>query len=156
MPPAPASNGCSQQTRPAPKWAAPIPPLPKSHNHCAEPLGETAPGGPSGSRDAALSVVGQSPPLSTLRGPCARRVRPIDVHDVGQFPSIRNCIRGAAGATPGVGPLLPRYLPATRRRSTEVLDVAADCPTMWDNEPNDGTVDETGTFPRGGRYRRNL
>ena len=29
MPPAPASNGCSQQTRPAPKWAAPIPPLPK-------------------------------------------------------------------------------------------------------------------------------
>ena len=38
MPPAPASNGCSQQTRPAPKWAAPILPLPKSHNHCAEPL----------------------------------------------------------------------------------------------------------------------
>jgi transposase len=38
MPPAPASNGCSQQTRPAPKWAAPIRPLPKSHNHCAEPL----------------------------------------------------------------------------------------------------------------------
>ena len=28
MPPAPASNGCSQQTRPAPKWALP---LPKSH-----------------------------------------------------------------------------------------------------------------------------
>ena len=38
MPPAHASNRCSQQTRPAPKWAAPIPPLPKSHNHCAEPL----------------------------------------------------------------------------------------------------------------------
>src|SRR5271170_1570060 len=38
MPPAPGSNGCSQQTRPAPKWAAPILPLPKSHNHCAEPL----------------------------------------------------------------------------------------------------------------------
>ena len=38
MPPAPASNGCSQQTRPAPKWAAPIPPLPKNDNHCAEPL----------------------------------------------------------------------------------------------------------------------
>jgi transposase len=37
MPPA-ASNGCSQPTRPAPKWAAPILPLPKSHNHCAEPL----------------------------------------------------------------------------------------------------------------------
>ena len=34
-----ASNGCSQQTRPAPKWVAPILPLPKSHNHCAEPLG---------------------------------------------------------------------------------------------------------------------
>src|SRR5439155_10390325 len=38
MLPAPASNGCSQQTRPGPKWAAPIPPLPKSRNHCAEPL----------------------------------------------------------------------------------------------------------------------
>ena len=38
MPPAHASNGCSQQTMPAPKWAAPIPTLPKSHNHCAEPL----------------------------------------------------------------------------------------------------------------------
>jgi transposase len=38
MPPSHASNGCSQQTRPAPKWAAPIPLLPKSHNHCAEPL----------------------------------------------------------------------------------------------------------------------
>jgi hypothetical protein len=41
MPPAPASNGCSQQTRPAPKWAAPILPLPKSHNHRAEPLGNS-------------------------------------------------------------------------------------------------------------------
>jgi len=39
MLPAPASNGCSQQTRPAPKWTAPIPQLPKSHNHCAEVLG---------------------------------------------------------------------------------------------------------------------
>jgi len=29
---------CSQQTRPAPKWTAPIPQLPKSHNHCAEVL----------------------------------------------------------------------------------------------------------------------
>jgi hypothetical protein len=38
MPHAPASNGCSLQTRPAPKWAAPIPTLPKSHNHCAEVL----------------------------------------------------------------------------------------------------------------------
>jgi hypothetical protein len=35
MPPAHASNGCSQPTRPAPKWAQPIPRLPKSHNHCA-------------------------------------------------------------------------------------------------------------------------
>src|ERR1700677_1880512 len=39
MPPAPASNGCSQQTRLVPKWAAPILPIPKSHNHRAEPLG---------------------------------------------------------------------------------------------------------------------
>jgi transposase len=39
MPPAHASNGCSQPTRPAPKWAAPIPRLPKSHNHCAAVLG---------------------------------------------------------------------------------------------------------------------
>lgn len=39
MPPAHASNGCSQQIRRAPKWPAPIPPLPKSHNHCAELLG---------------------------------------------------------------------------------------------------------------------
>jgi transposase len=38
-PPAPASNGCSQPIRPAPKWAAPIPSRPKSHNHCAEVLG---------------------------------------------------------------------------------------------------------------------
>ncbi|MGY4379557.1 transposase [Bradyrhizobium sp. i1.3.1] len=44
MPPAPASNGCSQQTRLAPKWQAPIPPLPKSHNHCDEVLGSA--GGP--------------------------------------------------------------------------------------------------------------
>src|SRR6516162_3613068 len=42
MPQAPASNGCSQSTRPAPKWAGPTrSPLPyarakpKSHNHCA-------------------------------------------------------------------------------------------------------------------------
>ena len=42
MPPAPASNGCSPQTRPAPKWAAPILPLPKSHNPCAEPLSPRA------------------------------------------------------------------------------------------------------------------
>jgi hypothetical protein len=33
-----ASNGCSQPTRPAPKWVAPIPSRPKSHNHCAEVL----------------------------------------------------------------------------------------------------------------------
>jgi DDE superfamily endonuclease len=38
MLPAHVSNGCSQQTRLAPKWAVPIPLLPKSHNHCAEPL----------------------------------------------------------------------------------------------------------------------
>jgi len=37
-PPAPASNGCSQPTKPAPKWAAPIPSHPKSHNHCDEVL----------------------------------------------------------------------------------------------------------------------
>src|SRR5258706_13752214 len=38
-PPAPESNGCSQPKRPAPKWVAPIPSRPKSHNHCAEVLG---------------------------------------------------------------------------------------------------------------------
>lgn len=39
-----ASNGCSRQTRPAPKWAEPIPTLPKSHNHCAEVLVQRFPG----------------------------------------------------------------------------------------------------------------
>src|ERR1700693_2735986 len=34
-----ASNGCSQPPKPAPKWAVPIPPRSKSHNHCAEVLG---------------------------------------------------------------------------------------------------------------------
>src|SRR5579863_2838813 len=41
----PASNGCSQPRKPAPKWAAPTPspptprrPRSKSHNHCAEVL----------------------------------------------------------------------------------------------------------------------
>src|SRR6202011_3156442 len=46
-PPAHASNGCSQPKKPAPKWAAPIPSRPKSHNHCAEvlvDLGEFAQG----------------------------------------------------------------------------------------------------------------
>ncbi|MGY3404840.1 transposase [Bradyrhizobium sp. GM5.1] len=38
--PEPASNGCSQPTRPAPNSAAPIQPPPKSQNHCDEPLGE--------------------------------------------------------------------------------------------------------------------
>src|SRR5258705_8508975 len=38
MPPALASNGCSQSTRHAPKWAAPILSRPKSHNHWAEVL----------------------------------------------------------------------------------------------------------------------
>jgi hypothetical protein len=38
-PPAPASIGCSQPTKPEPKWGAPIPSHPKSHNHCAEVLG---------------------------------------------------------------------------------------------------------------------
>ena len=37
-PPAPASIGCSQPTRLAPKWAAPIPSHPKSYNHCDEVL----------------------------------------------------------------------------------------------------------------------
>jgi hypothetical protein len=35
-------NGCSQPTRPAPKWAGPIPSRPKSHNHCAEVLAVNA------------------------------------------------------------------------------------------------------------------
>src|SRR5664280_606525 len=39
-PPALASNGCSQPKKPAPKWAAPTPSRPKSHNHCAEVLVE--------------------------------------------------------------------------------------------------------------------
>src|SRR4030081_259161 len=38
MPPAPASNGCSQPTKLAPKWATHIPTRRKSHNHCAEVL----------------------------------------------------------------------------------------------------------------------
>jgi transposase len=38
MPPAPGSNGCSQPKKHAPKWAAPIPSCPKSHDHCAEVL----------------------------------------------------------------------------------------------------------------------
>jgi hypothetical protein len=45
MPHAPASNGCSQPRKPAPKSAAPTPshsslpdPTPKSHNHCAAVL----------------------------------------------------------------------------------------------------------------------
>ena len=33
-----ASNGCSQQTKLAPKWQVPIPPLSKSHNHFDEVL----------------------------------------------------------------------------------------------------------------------
>ena len=36
--PAPASNGCSPPTTPAPKWAAPIQEPRKSHNHCAAVL----------------------------------------------------------------------------------------------------------------------
>src|SRR5258708_8647432 len=39
-PPAPASNGCSQPTKPEPKWAEPILSHPKSHNHCDEVLVE--------------------------------------------------------------------------------------------------------------------
>ncbi|MGY4568194.1 hypothetical protein ACVWY5_001264 [Bradyrhizobium sp. USDA 3256] len=38
MPHGPASNGCSQPKKPAPKWDAPTQTLPKSHNHCAEVL----------------------------------------------------------------------------------------------------------------------
>src|SRR5207302_10084645 len=41
--PEPASNGCSQPTRPAPNSAAPIQPPPKSQNHCDEPLDLLAP-----------------------------------------------------------------------------------------------------------------
>src|SRR5258707_12779163 len=40
MPPAPASNGCSQPTKPAPKWVTHTPTHRKSHNHCAEVLDE--------------------------------------------------------------------------------------------------------------------
>src|SRR5256885_6303499 len=45
MPQAPASNGCSQPRKHAPRWAAPTPSQslcaslkPKSHNHCAAVL----------------------------------------------------------------------------------------------------------------------
>src|ERR1700737_2633126 len=58
MPPAPASNGCSQPKRPAPKWAAPIPSHPKSHNHCAEVLGHRP--------ECAGSMQRHRPPLSAL------------------------------------------------------------------------------------------
>src|SRR5580692_1601458 len=40
MPPAPASNGCSQSTKPAPKWATLTPTRRKSHNHCAAVLAD--------------------------------------------------------------------------------------------------------------------
>ena len=40
MPPALASNGCSQPRKPEPKWAAPILSWPKSHNHGAEVLAD--------------------------------------------------------------------------------------------------------------------
>ena len=40
--PEPASNGCSQPTKPAPNSAAPIQPPPKSQNHCDEPLSDRA------------------------------------------------------------------------------------------------------------------
>src|SRR5271166_2755134 len=50
MPQAPASNGCSQPTKPAPKWVVPTHssppstgPKPKSHNHCAAVLGAGQP-----------------------------------------------------------------------------------------------------------------
>src|SRR4029450_11468222 len=44
-PPAAASNGCSQPTRRAPKWAAPIRKRSKSHNHCETVLGGGGGGG---------------------------------------------------------------------------------------------------------------
>jgi transposase len=37
-PPEPVSIGCSQSTKPAPKWATPILSHPTSHNHCGEVL----------------------------------------------------------------------------------------------------------------------
>src|ERR1700736_343286 len=46
MPEAPASNGCSQPTKPEPKWAAHIPTPPKSHNHCAKVLVSRIASGP--------------------------------------------------------------------------------------------------------------
>lgn len=51
-PPAPKSSGCSRPTKPAPKWAAPIPIRPKSHNHCAEILGTPVPIDPSARRNS--------------------------------------------------------------------------------------------------------
>jgi len=50
-PPAPASIGCSQPKKLAPKWAAPIPSRPKSHNHCAGVLGRSSSFPRAGTRD---------------------------------------------------------------------------------------------------------
>jgi hypothetical protein len=50
-----ASNGCSRQKRPAPKWGEPIQTLPKSHNHCAEVLaGQPSNRTPNRARPSAL------------------------------------------------------------------------------------------------------
>src|SRR5207249_9992899 len=62
-PPAPASIGCSQPTKPAPKWAAPIRSHPKSHNHCAEVLGELIPA-PGHRRPPDLAHWNDGPSLS--------------------------------------------------------------------------------------------
>ncbi len=79
MPPAPASNGCSQQTRLAPKWQAPIPPLPKSHNHCDEIL-----------LVSAVSVSGQLAEEKLKPGGCWRKTpAPLPTRAGQRAPSIR-------------------------------------------------------------------
>src|ERR1700675_1166047 len=66
-PPALASNGCSQPTRPAPKWAAPILSPPKSHNHGAEVLGRDG--------DVLLGLTARDDPQRIVRQRPLQRLR---------------------------------------------------------------------------------
>ena len=76
IPNAPASNGCSQPTKPAPKWATLIPTLPKSHNHCAGVLGPAnTNGGPTLSSQSGRSAwVFLHCTVILLTGPASRRI----------------------------------------------------------------------------------
>src|ERR1700738_4138375 len=76
-PPAPTSNGCSQPKKPAPKWAAPIPSRPKSHNHCAEVLVR--------SKTEADILVFTGYPWTTVSGLLGSLPAPIDALVTGPF-----------------------------------------------------------------------